>query len=74
MSKVIPYEHNVRLINSMSNESIDSLNKLYQKFTCTEDRWIKKLIALRILNSKLLYQIEFDLSKLQESIECRINI
>lgn len=74
MKKIVPYEHNVKLIKSISNKSIKGLNKLYQKFISTEDKWIKKLLALRILDSMLISQVDFDLNELQKSTECQIKV
>jgi len=75
MNRVTPYEHNVQIIENYDENSNEQILKLYDWFSKEPDKWIKKLIAIKILKNKNVERIEFiDITQLKNAIKCQIKL
>lgn len=75
MNRVTPYEHNVKIIEKYDENSNDQILELYNWFNEESDKWLKKIIALKILKNKDINSIKFiDLTKLKQAIKCQIEL
>ncbi len=75
MKKVTPYEHNAKIIEKYDENSKEQVLKLYSWFNQESDKWLKKLIAIKILKNENINLIEIiDLTKLNNAIKCQIKL
>jgi len=72
MRLVEPYEHRGKKFSEISTNTHGDFEIAINLFYVEIDIWLKKIIALRIIENAGVYDISKYESDLQEAIKCRI--
>ena len=70
--KVVPYEHKAKYIQALQCASVADAFILHEKFLAETDKWLKKLIATRLLSYEGLDPLMIDNNKLKDACRCQI--
>ncbi|MCH8011225.1 MAG: hypothetical protein IIA61_04635 [Candidatus Marinimicrobia bacterium] len=73
MKKIDPYEHRGKKLSEMAIASNKDMDNAIDLFRTETDKWLKKIIALRIIEKSKEFDISHCESELQEAIKCQIN-
>lgn len=74
INNVIPYELKGKEIDRMQINSIEDAEKVKKMFYVETDKWLKKKLALKLLDYKSTNEIDLSINDLLLSIKCRIDI
>lgn len=72
--KVIPYEHKGQVLRETNLTTISQANSLLTNFHLETDKWLKKIIALKLLDFKDIDKLNFDKSELIKATKCQIEL
>lgn len=72
--QVIPYEHKGKTISDYQLKSVSEAYKVFEEFRNENDIWLKKLLAVKLLDYINKSKMNFDKSELLKAIECQIDI
>ena len=70
--KVVPYEHRGAVIRRSRIDSEEDFLRLHDQFVAERDKWLRKLIALTLLEGIKHGPPNIDTNPIQEAIQCRV--
>ncbi len=73
MIKVIPYEYKGKLIREMKVNTIEEVTKVKEMLIQENDKWLKKLLSLRLLEYDNLELLKINRSEIINIAKCQID-
>ena len=72
--QVIPYEHKGKKIIGYQLKSVSDVYRILDEFRDENDIWLKKLLAIKLLDYLNNNKVDLDKSELLRAAECRIKV
>ena len=72
--KVIPYETKGKSIREMSIKTFDEATRVKRMFLKEDDKWLKKMLAMKLLEFENLDLLDLNKRSLLESTQCQIEL
>jgi hypothetical protein len=72
--KVIPYEHKGQVLRETNLTTVSQANSLLTTFRLETDIWLKKIIALKLLEFTEIDKINIDKNELIKATKCQIEL
>jgi hypothetical protein len=72
--KVIAYEHKVSLIRQLPLSTVSNALVVHGMYKSETDKWLKKLLALRLLEFERIEEIQADKEDLIHASKCQIDL
>lgn len=73
MKKIEPYEHKGKRLSELKIESSTDLENAIVLFREEKDKWLRKIIAKRIMDKIQKYDTSDYMAELEEALKCRIS-
>lgn len=72
--KVIQYEHKGQILRETNLTTLSQANSLLTEFHLETDKWLKKIIALKLLEFSELDKLEIDKNEIIKATKCQIDL
>lgn len=72
--KIIPYEHKGQVVRETSLITLSQANSFITNFHLETDKWLKKLIALKLLEFIDIDKLNIDRNELIKATKCQIEL
>lgn len=72
MTRVIPYEHKGATLRQLRVQSASDAMRVYSMFHIEQDRWLRKLLAQRLLEYAGIDELTVDIESLVAATQCQI--
>lgn len=74
MTKILPYEAKGKLIREMKVTNLDEATKLKEMFLQENDKWLKKMLAMRLLEFDNLESLKLNKNDLLNFTKWQIEL
>src|ERR1035437_10406039 len=72
--RVVPYEHKAAIIRRLPLSSVSDAAYLYNMFWNEDDKWLKKILALRLLEFGIPDEVPLDNASLIRASTCQVEL
>jgi hypothetical protein len=72
MANVTPYEHRGAQYRAMTIQSQTDATHVASCYIAERDIWLKKILATKLVNAAVHFEIAISINELKEAMQCRI--